>query len=99
MMEYGMFTMPSHPPERSLYDGHRWDLQTLRWADELVPVKSSINFEIQRASFTVSLSATYSASIVDWATTFWSFECQETAPPASMVTIPDVDFLVLMSPA
>ncbi|MGH7065350.1 MAG: LLM class flavin-dependent oxidoreductase, partial [Stellaceae bacterium] len=34
-MEYGLFTMPSHPPERGLYDGHRWDLQTLRWADEL----------------------------------------------------------------
>jgi alkanesulfonate monooxygenase SsuD/methylene tetrahydromethanopterin reductase-like flavin-dependent oxidoreductase (luciferase family) len=34
-MQYGLFTMPSHPPERSLYDGHRWDLQTLRWADEL----------------------------------------------------------------
>ena len=34
-MEYGLFTMPSHPPERPLYDGHRWDLQTLRWADEL----------------------------------------------------------------
>ena len=34
-MEYGLFTMPSHPPERSLYDGHQWDLQTLRWADEL----------------------------------------------------------------
>ena len=27
--------MPSHPPERSLYDGHQWDLQVLRWADEL----------------------------------------------------------------
>src|SRR5579875_1651796 len=35
MMQYGLFTMPSHPPERPLYDGHRWDLQTLRWADEL----------------------------------------------------------------
>jgi alkanesulfonate monooxygenase SsuD/methylene tetrahydromethanopterin reductase-like flavin-dependent oxidoreductase (luciferase family) len=34
-MEYGLFTMPSHPPERRLYDGHRWDLQTLRWADDL----------------------------------------------------------------
>ncbi len=34
-MQYGLFTMPSHPPERRLYDGHRWDLQTLRWADEL----------------------------------------------------------------
>src|SRR3954468_24829777 len=34
-MQYGLFTMPSHPPERPLYDGHVWDLQTLRWADEL----------------------------------------------------------------
>src|SRR5207248_2903825 len=34
-MDYGLFTMPSHPPERNLYDGHRWDLQQLRWADEL----------------------------------------------------------------
>ncbi len=34
-MEFGLFTMPSHPPECSLYDGHQWDLQTLRWADEL----------------------------------------------------------------
>jgi alkanesulfonate monooxygenase SsuD/methylene tetrahydromethanopterin reductase-like flavin-dependent oxidoreductase (luciferase family) len=34
-MEVGLFTMPSHPPERSLYDGQQWDLQVLRWADEL----------------------------------------------------------------
>ena len=34
-MQYGLFTMPSHPPERGLFAGHRWDLQTLRWADEL----------------------------------------------------------------
>ena len=34
-MQYGLFTMPSHPPECGLFDGHRWDLQTLRWADEL----------------------------------------------------------------
>src|SRR5215831_14304541 len=34
-MELGLFTMPSHPPERTLYDGHQWDLQVLRWADEL----------------------------------------------------------------
>jgi alkanesulfonate monooxygenase SsuD/methylene tetrahydromethanopterin reductase-like flavin-dependent oxidoreductase (luciferase family) len=34
-MDYGLFTMPSHPPDRSLYDGHQWDLQQLRWADEL----------------------------------------------------------------
>ncbi len=34
-MESGFFIMPAHPPERSLYDGHAWDLQMLRWADEL----------------------------------------------------------------
>ena len=34
-MKYGLFTMPSHPPERSLFDGQQWDLQVLRWADEL----------------------------------------------------------------
>jgi alkanesulfonate monooxygenase SsuD/methylene tetrahydromethanopterin reductase-like flavin-dependent oxidoreductase (luciferase family) len=34
-MELGLFTMPSHPPERSLFDGQQWDLQVLRRADEL----------------------------------------------------------------
>jgi alkanesulfonate monooxygenase SsuD/methylene tetrahydromethanopterin reductase-like flavin-dependent oxidoreductase (luciferase family) len=34
-MEFGYFTMPSHPPERDLREGHEWDLQTMRWADEL----------------------------------------------------------------
>jgi alkanesulfonate monooxygenase SsuD/methylene tetrahydromethanopterin reductase-like flavin-dependent oxidoreductase (luciferase family) len=34
-MELGYFTMPSHPPERSLKAGFEWDLQTLRWCDEL----------------------------------------------------------------
>ena len=34
-MQYGLFTMPSHPPERGLFEGHQWDRQTLRWADEL----------------------------------------------------------------
>lgn len=34
-MDVGLFLMPSHPPERSLYDGQQWDLQVLRWADEL----------------------------------------------------------------
>ena len=34
-MQFGYFTMPSHPPERPLKDGHEWDLQVLRWADEL----------------------------------------------------------------
>ena len=34
-MELGYFAMPSHPPERSLKDGHDFDLTTLRWLDEL----------------------------------------------------------------
>lgn len=34
-MKLGYFTMPSHPPERSLRDGHEWDLQVIRWLDEL----------------------------------------------------------------
>src|SRR5262249_51608295 len=34
-MQYGLFTMPSHPPEGGLLDGPRWDLQTLPWAAEL----------------------------------------------------------------
>jgi alkanesulfonate monooxygenase SsuD/methylene tetrahydromethanopterin reductase-like flavin-dependent oxidoreductase (luciferase family) len=34
-MNFGFFTMPSHPPERSLYDGMQWDLQVIRWLDEL----------------------------------------------------------------
>ena len=33
-MDLGLFLMPSHPPERSLYDGQQWDLQVLRWADQ-----------------------------------------------------------------
>ena len=33
-MDFGLFTMPSNPPERDLREGHEWDLQTLRWADE-----------------------------------------------------------------
>lgn len=34
-MEIGMFLMPSHPPERSLYDGQQWDLEQIAWADGL----------------------------------------------------------------
>ncbi|MBD0272665.1 MAG: LLM class flavin-dependent oxidoreductase, partial [Acetobacteraceae bacterium] len=34
-MEFGYFTMPSHPPERGLKEGHDFDLRTLRWLDEL----------------------------------------------------------------
>jgi alkanesulfonate monooxygenase SsuD/methylene tetrahydromethanopterin reductase-like flavin-dependent oxidoreductase (luciferase family) len=33
-MEFGLFLMPSHPPERSLAEGHKWDLRMLKWADE-----------------------------------------------------------------
>jgi alkanesulfonate monooxygenase SsuD/methylene tetrahydromethanopterin reductase-like flavin-dependent oxidoreductase (luciferase family) len=34
-MELGYFTMPSHPPERPLKDGHEWDLEVVRWLDDL----------------------------------------------------------------
>ena len=34
-MKLGLFTMPSHPPERGLAEGHEFDLQTMIWADEL----------------------------------------------------------------
>ena len=34
-MDFGYFTMPSHPPERDLREGFEWDLQTARWCDEL----------------------------------------------------------------
>lgn len=34
-MEIGYFTMPSHPPEQGLKAGHDWDLQVMRWLDEL----------------------------------------------------------------
>jgi alkanesulfonate monooxygenase SsuD/methylene tetrahydromethanopterin reductase-like flavin-dependent oxidoreductase (luciferase family) len=34
-MEFGYFTMPSHPPERSLKAGFDWDLAVLRRLDEL----------------------------------------------------------------
>jgi len=34
-MEIGYFAMPSHPPECGLKEGHDFDLQVLRWLDEL----------------------------------------------------------------
>ncbi|HEY4044526.1 MAG TPA: LLM class flavin-dependent oxidoreductase, partial [Rhodopila sp.] len=34
-LEFGYFAMPSHPPERGLKAGIDWDLQTMRWLDEL----------------------------------------------------------------
>ncbi len=33
-MEIGMFLMPAHPPERTLYDATRWDLD-IELADQL----------------------------------------------------------------
>jgi len=33
-MEFGYFTMPSHPPERGLKAGHDRDPRTLRWLGE-----------------------------------------------------------------
>ena len=34
-MKLGLFMMPSHPPERNLYEAHQWDLDYLALADEL----------------------------------------------------------------
>ena len=34
-MKYGLFMMPSHPPERNIYDAHQWDLDYLALCDEL----------------------------------------------------------------
>jgi alkanesulfonate monooxygenase SsuD/methylene tetrahydromethanopterin reductase-like flavin-dependent oxidoreductase (luciferase family) len=34
-MKLGLFLMPSHPPERSLYDATKWDLEMIQYADAL----------------------------------------------------------------
>jgi len=34
-MDYGLFLMPSHPPERELFQAHQWDLDALVLADKL----------------------------------------------------------------
>ena len=34
-MEIGIFLMPAHPPERSLYDATQWDLDIIELADQL----------------------------------------------------------------
>jgi alkanesulfonate monooxygenase SsuD/methylene tetrahydromethanopterin reductase-like flavin-dependent oxidoreductase (luciferase family) len=34
-MDLGYFMMPAHPPERKPYDWQQYDLQSLRWGDEL----------------------------------------------------------------
>ena len=34
-MKYGLFLMPSHPPERDLFQAHHWDLDCLSLADRL----------------------------------------------------------------
>ena len=34
-MKLGLFMMPSHPPERGIYEGHQWDLDYLALVDDL----------------------------------------------------------------
>ena len=34
-MKFGLFAMPAHPPERDLKAGFEWDLEIIRWLDEL----------------------------------------------------------------
>ena len=35
VMKHGLFMMPSHPPERELFQAHQWDLDCLSLADDL----------------------------------------------------------------
>ncbi len=41
-MKAGLFLMPSHPPERSIYEAHQWDLETIELADKLGYVEAWI---------------------------------------------------------
>ena len=41
-MKYGMFMMPSHPPERDLIEAHEWDLDCLALADKLASTKPGL---------------------------------------------------------
>ncbi len=34
-MKFGLFAMPAHPPGRDIRQGFEWDLQVIRWLDEL----------------------------------------------------------------
>ena len=34
-MDLGLFAMPAHPPERDLKQGFEWDLEVIRWLDQL----------------------------------------------------------------
>ncbi|MFB4162351.1 LLM class flavin-dependent oxidoreductase [Alteribacillus sp. JSM 102045] len=34
-MKIGLFLMPTHPPERSLYDATEWDIEMIQYADQL----------------------------------------------------------------
>ncbi|WP_416435107.1 LLM class flavin-dependent oxidoreductase [Priestia megaterium] len=34
-LNLGLFLMPAHPPERSMYDATQWDLEMIKYADEL----------------------------------------------------------------
>ena len=33
-MRLGLFLMPSHPPERSLYDAQQWDLDCIQLGEQ-----------------------------------------------------------------
>jgi hypothetical protein len=39
-MDLGYFMMPAHPPKRKPYDFNQYDLQSLRWGDELDVVEA-----------------------------------------------------------
>ena len=64
-----------------------------------MPLSSACSLRIHRASFAASKQAIYSALVLDVATTFCFVDFQETAPPWSRKTYPEVDFRESLSPA
>jgi hypothetical protein len=60
---------------------------------------SPINLCNQIISLLASVAATYSASVVESATTLWIFETQLTAVPPTVNTYPVVLLLLSLSPS
>ena len=46
-MKFGALLMPSHPPERSIRDGQRWDLNELERLDALGFVEAWVNISLR----------------------------------------------------
>ena len=57
-MKYGLFMMPSHPPERNIYDAHQWDLNYLALCDALVSLDKLLSYSFVFFVRTVSRRCT-----------------------------------------